>query len=558
MWKHFKKDRSPKFSRLTSAFAALLLVSILVFSVLIPHQAKAAIAFDKNLGTNTVANDTGPSSTVALVTTQAAAAGSKIIIFVGWGAGTAITLSSVSGGSLTWNRDIQADDIGGAEKIAIASADAPSGLSSGTTITATFSTSGAGSRFISGTSFTGVTTGTTYDGTNHTTNGTNVWTGGTINTANANDLIIGLGVTEVTIGSSPVCTPSTNYTQVHCISETTSDSDNWESVYRIVSSTSSYTPGGTITNVTPTPNVTAGLAVAYKASVAVNSAPAAPTLSTPANAATGVSVLPQFQLRTTDANNDYLQYEIQVCSTSNCSSVVRTICQNAALPNSCSASQTGWSGQDQQTSTAYTGNSVIASSTMAVHTYQAAQLTANTQYWWRAYAIDPGGSNTSSSVSSISSFTTSTVPAAPTLISPSSAATGVSISPQFQLRTTDTESDYLKYFIQLYDAAACGGAQVGSDIDQTTSQTGWSGQDAQSGSAYTGSNTLASSTIASYGYAASLTLNHTYSWRAKAIDPGGSNTFSSLTSCQSFTTTPTASGVEINGGTTINGGSTIQ
>jgi hypothetical protein len=367
-----------------------------------------------------------------------------------------------------------------------------------------------------------------------------------------------LGVTEVTIGSSPVCTPSTNYTQVHCISETTSDSDNWESVYRIVSSTSSYTPGGTITNVTPTPNVTAGLAVAYKASVAVNSAPAAPTLSTPANAATGVSVLPQFQLRTTDANNDYLQYEIQVCSTSNCSSVVRTICQNAALPNSCSASQTGWSGQDQQTSTAYTGNSVIASSTMAVHTYQAAQLTANTQYWWRAYAIDPGGSNTSSSVSSISSFTTSTVPAAPTLISPSSAATGVSISPQFQLRTTDTESDYLKYFIQLYDAAACGGAQVGSDIDQTTSQTGWSGQDAQSGSAYTGSNTLASSTIASYGYAASLTLNHTYSWRAKAIDPGGSNTFSSLTSCQSFTTTPTASGVEINGGTTINGGSTIQ
>jgi hypothetical protein len=133
----------------------------------------------------------------------------------------------------------------------------------------------------------------------------------------------------------------------------------------------------------------------------VNAAPAAPTLSTPANSATGVSTTPQFQLRTTDADNNYLRYKIEVCSTSNCSSVVRTIDQTA--------SQTGWTGQDQQTSTAYNGNSTITSSTLASHTYQTPALSAGTQYWWRAYAIDPGGSNTFSAVSSISTFTTGAV-----------------------------------------------------------------------------------------------------------------------------------------------------
>jgi hypothetical protein len=80
-------------------------------------------------------------------------------------------------------------------------------------------------------------------------------------------------------------------------------------------------------------------------------APAAPTLSSPANSATGVSLIPQLQLSTTDTSNDYLRYEVQICSTSNCSSVVRTVCQDSNLPNSCTGSQTGWSGQDQQTAT---------------------------------------------------------------------------------------------------------------------------------------------------------------------------------------------------------------
>jgi hypothetical protein len=265
--------------------------------------------------------------------------------------------------------------------------------------------------------------------------------------------------------------------------------------------------------------------------VVSNSAPAAPTLSSPSNAATNTSLTPTFQLRTTDADNDYLRYEIQVCSTSNCSSVVRTVCQDSNLPNSCTGSQTGWSGQDQQTSTAYTGNSTISSSTMATYTYQAAALSGATQYWWRAYAIDPGGSNTTSSVSSIFSFTTSAVPSAPTLSSPADTSTGITILPTFTLRSSDADNDYLRYEIQ----------------DQQTS------------TAYTGNSTLSSSTLATHNYQASaLSLSTQYWWRAYAIDPGGSNTASSVSSIFSFTTTATANNVEIRGGTTIQGGTTVQ
>jgi hypothetical protein len=55
-----------------------------------------------------------------------------------------------------------------------------------------------------------------------------------------------------------------------------------------------------------------------------------------------------------------------------------------------------------QSGTAY------SSGQTAIHTYQAAALTANTQYWWRAYAIDPAGVNAFSSASGIGTFTTQT------------------------------------------------------------------------------------------------------------------------------------------------------
>lgn len=131
-------------------------------------------------------------------------------------------------------------------------------------------------------------------------------------------------------------------------------------------------------------------------SLSYNGAPDAPTLILPATLATDTAVLPEFRLGTTDDSNDYVRYSIEVCSTSNCSSILRTIDQTS--------SQTGWTSQSVQSGTAYPGGASITQ--YAVHQYQPTALTANTQYWWRARAIDPGGTNQWSAYSGIQSFTT--------------------------------------------------------------------------------------------------------------------------------------------------------
>jgi N-acetylneuraminic acid mutarotase len=123
-----------------------------------------------------------------------------------------------------------------------------------------------------------------------------------------------------------------------------------------------------------------------------------PVLLSPANASTGISTLPELRLVGSDAQSDYLRYRIEVCSTSNCSVVVRTIDQTA--------SQTGWIGQGTQSGTAYTSGPTPGQSQVAIHNYQTAALSANTQYWWRASSIDPAGTNTWSSASAINTFTT--------------------------------------------------------------------------------------------------------------------------------------------------------
>jgi len=215
------------------------------------------------------------------------------------------------------------------------------------------------------------------------------------------------------------------------------------------------------------------------------------------------------------------------------------------------SSQTGWSGQDQQTSTAYTGSSTITSSTMATYTYTAT-LSAATTYCWKAQAIDPGGSNTFGSFSSTQSFTTNSAPAAPTLSTPTSGATGQpTTNLAFTLKTTDADNDYLEYKILLFQSDC---STPVATFDQTSSQTGWSGQDANGGNAYVGSSSLGSSTLATYTYTGVLSVSTTYCWQAQAVDPAGSNTFGSLSGTRLFTTNSGTSMAAINGGTNIRGG----
>ena len=107
----------------------------------------------------------------------------------------------------------------------------------------------------------------------------------------------------------------------------------------------------------------------------------------PTNGATGVNVRPEFQLGVTGDSTGNLKYKIDVCSTSNCSTIVRTIDETV--------SETGW------TSIGNVGGTYIMS-----HTYLPTALGSLTQYWIRAQAINPAGANQWSSYSSISSFTT--------------------------------------------------------------------------------------------------------------------------------------------------------
>jgi hypothetical protein len=175
---------------------------------------------------------------------------------------------------------------------------------------------------------------------------------------------------------------------------------------------SSTTNGGTVKLFSSTgcPSVSAiSAGRIYSNTPTGNCPPAAPTLVYPVSTSTGNSVFTVFQLRSSDQDSDYLRYWIDVCSDNACSSIIRSICQTntgTGVPGTCTPSQTGWAAQDQQTGTAYTGNSTLTLSTLAIHSYQPPYLSANSTYYWRGYAIDPGGSNTWSSASAIQSFVT--------------------------------------------------------------------------------------------------------------------------------------------------------
>ena len=255
-----------------------------------------------------------------------------------------------------------------------------------------------------------------------------------------------------------------------------------------------------------------------------NLPPAAPTLSYPGNNQLDVSLTPTFQLKTTDGTSDYTQYKI-ILYQSDCTTLIRTIDETV--------SQTGWSGQDAQTGSAYVTSNVLSGSTMASHTYQAPALSYNTQYCWKAAAIDPGGSNTFGSYTASQLFSTNVSPLAPTLVQPANAQTGTSLTPEFRMYTTDQDNDYLKYKIDICTTSNC--SIVLTTIDQTTSQAGWTGQSLQTGTAYSSGQT------AIYTYQSTvLTANTQYWWRAYAIDPAGTNLFSSASSIGTFTTQTSA------------------
>jgi len=181
---------------------------------------------------------------------------------------------------------------------------------------------------------------------------------------------------------------------------------------------------------------------------------------------------------------------------------------------------------------------------------------ASTPYCLRVVHNDGSVLDTYTQYPTITTFSGNVSPDTPTLISPAASATNVAFTPQFTLRTTDTENDYIRYRIYLYQSD-CSTAVGSSPFNQNSSQTGWSGQDANTSTAYIGNSTLTLSTIATYTYQSRLAGSTTYCWKADAIDPGGSANFGSASSTQTFTTQPPVP-TAIKGGVNIRGGTNLQ
>lgn len=144
-------------------------------------------------------------------------------------------------------------------------------------------------------------------------------------------------------------------------------------------------------------------------------------------------------------------------------------------------------------------------------------------------------------------------PEPPIIYSVLSGSTNVSKLPFFQLRSRDINNDYVQYSIELCPTNSWPCASGGRTYNQTSSQTCWTGQNANSSTAYNANRTLANSTyaICTVPTADVLNQNTLYYFRARSIDPGGSNTWSPYVT-GSFTTGSLE--VLIQGGTTINGG----
>jgi hypothetical protein len=133
----------------------------------------------------------------------------------------------------------------------------------------------------------------------------------------------------------------------------------------------------------------------------VAAAPAAPTLVSPTDGATGVSITPTFSW---NASSGATSYRLQVSTTDTFSTTV--------------FDQSGIAG----TSKAVSG------------------LVNNKKYYWHVNATNAGGT---SGWSATWSFTTmATVPAAPTLLSPANNATGVSITPTLSWNASSGATSY--------------------------------------------------------------------------------------------------------------------
>lgn len=159
-----------------------------------------------------------------------------------------------------------------------------------------------------------------------------------------------------------------------------------------------------------------------------NTAPDVPVPLVPSSSAVDISSTPSFQMSTDERDGDAVQYKLEIARDSAFTNSLKTYDQ--------STSNTGWTGQT--IGNTYT-NGVAGSFTLPVSDI----LTANTAYWWRVSAYDPGGTRTWSLTSAPQSFTT----APPAAIAISSAQQDVvagQVSAAIHLELRDSNNNLVK------------------------------------------------------------------------------------------------------------------
>ncbi len=215
--------------------------------------SNSSISFDKDLGTHV---ENAGSTTMKMTTSAAAASNTRVFAFVTWSNATR-TLSSVTGGGLTWSVDEQATDTANFH-VAIASASAPSGLPSGTAITATFSGS-VNHGDMAAASFLGIAATNPVDAVaSKAQAGATGWTVG-LTTSNPNDLVLGWSTIDAVTTSNPIAPNSTidSFNQLNFYSSVTNE-------YQIDIATGQKTVSGTWASSSGS-TADATIAVAYKA-----------------------------------------------------------------------------------------------------------------------------------------------------------------------------------------------------------------------------------------------------------------------------------------------------
>jgi N,N-dimethylformamidase beta subunit-like, C-terminal/HYDIN/CFA65/VesB-like, Ig-like domain/Cep192 domain 4 len=216
--------------------------------------APVTVAFDKNLGTK---SENLSNANMTLNTSTAAVAGSRVFVFINWNNATR-TLTSLTGGGVTWSVDYQAKATNSNTRAAIVSAPAPSGLPANTQLKASFSGAVAHG-LIAAASFTGIAATSPLDGTGTTTQGAVASWSCSLTTTGPRDVVLGWSG----INANTTSTPTVPSIEIHDFGNTSYV--EWASSdYRIETTAGAKTVAGTWASTSlATSNLT--ICAAYKA-----------------------------------------------------------------------------------------------------------------------------------------------------------------------------------------------------------------------------------------------------------------------------------------------------